>query len=95
MSLSQYPRRKPGTAFREVDDGGLVVLSDKREVKVLNPVGTLVFSLLDGKHSQSEIAAAIVAEFEVTPEEAHRDMVRFLTDLEQHGMLDTAEGVVQ
>jgi hypothetical protein len=69
------------------DEGGLVVLSEKSEVKVLNPVAIKVFGLLDGKHSPEQIAKLVAEEFDVSEEEALRDVNGFLEELESHGML--------
>ena len=88
MSPHLFPRRHPDTAFRPVgDEGGLVVLSGKSEVKVLNPVAIKVFGLLDGEHSPEQIAKAVVEEYEVSEEEALRDVKSFIEELESHGML--------
>ena len=63
MTSEQYPRRRPEAAFRPMgEEGGLVVLPTQRQVKVLNEVGIKIFSLLDGTHSESQIAAAVAAE---------------------------------
>lgn len=84
----ESPRRHPDTAFRSVgDDGGLVVLPGRSEVKVLNPVGIKIFSLLDGNHSRQAIAEAVAAEFDVTPEQAMDDVREFLDELAADGML--------
>jgi hypothetical protein len=85
------PRRHPDTAFRQIgDEGGLVVLPGRSEVKVLNPVGIAVFSLLDGTRDLDTLAAAVAAEFDIEPSLAREDVVAFLSDLEREGML--AEG---
>lgn len=81
-------RRHPDTAFRSVsDEGGLVVLPSRSEVKVLNPVGSKVYSMLDGTHTLDEIVAAVLAEFTVEEAEARRDVQAFLDELAQEGML--------
>jgi len=99
VSRSNYPRRHPDTAFRPIgDEGGLVVLSGSAEVKVLNPVGIKIYSLLDGEHSVDSIAAAVVDEFEVNEADARRDLDDFLKDLEANGMLvgpEAAESATQ
>ena len=83
-------RRHPETAFRPVaDEGGLVVLPSRSEVKVLNPVGSKVYAMLDGKHSLDEIVAAVVEEFDVTADAARRDVEGFVDELADHGMLAT------
>ena len=88
MTSQNNPRRHPDTAFRPVgDEGGLVVLSEKSEVKVLNPVAIKVFSLLDGKHSVEQIVSKVREEFDVSEQEALRDVSGFIEELKSHGML--------
>lgn len=88
MTSQNHPRRHPDTAFRPVgDEGGLVVLSEKSEVKVLNPVAIKVFGLLNGEHSTEQIASMVAEEFEVSKEEALKDVNSFLDELKSHGML--------
>ena len=83
-----YPMRHPESEFREVDDeGGLVVLPERAEVKVLNAAGIRIFSLLDGEHTPEEIARAVVDEFEVDYETALADAYTFLVELDDVGML--------
>jgi len=86
--LTPFPRRHPDTAFRQIgDEGGLVVLPGKAEVKVLNPVGIAVFSLLDGSRDVEGLAAAIAGEFEIDLAQARADVVAFLDELRREGML--------
>jgi hypothetical protein len=88
MKTEQYPRRHPEASFRPMgDEGGLVVLPTQRVVKVLNPVGIKVFSLLDGDHSEAQIAEAVAEEFEVAVDQATEDVSAFLAELRQNGML--------
>jgi len=91
LGANERPRRHPDTAFRQIgDEGGLVVIPGRAEVKVLNPTGIAVFRLLDGNHTVGEIARAVAAEFEVTEEQALADVEEFLGELDRHGMLDRA-----
>jgi hypothetical protein len=86
--MAAHPRRAAGSAFRVVgDEGGFVVLPSRSEVKVLNPAGALIFSLLDGAHTREQIRDAVSSQFDVSPEQAQRDVDTFLRDLESHGML--------
>ena len=86
--LMDRPRRHPDTAFRQVgDEGGLVVLPGRAEVKVLNPVGIAVFSLLDGTRDVDALAARVAEEFEIDLPQAREDVVAFLTELQREGML--------
>jgi hypothetical protein len=88
LSLDARPRRHPDSAYRPVaEEGGLVVLPGRAEVKVLNPVGIRIYGLLDGTHSVAEIAEAVADEYEVLPGDALADVRSFLDVLEEHGML--------
>ena len=88
MTTDQYPRRHPEAAFRPMgDEGGLVVLPTQRVVKVLNPVGIKVYSMLDGAHSEAQIVEAVAKEFEVAIDQATEDVRAFLGELRQNGML--------
>jgi hypothetical protein len=89
VATATFPRRHPDTAFRSVgEEGGLVVLPGRAEVKVLNPVGAKIFSLLDGRHTREQIAEAVAEEFDVTREQASEDLRQFLEELETNGMLE-------
>ena len=86
-----YPRRHPDTAFRQIgDEGGLVVLPGKAQVKVLNPVGIAVFSLLDGSRDIDTLAGAVAGEFDIEIDKAREDVVTFLDELQREGMLADA-----
>lgn len=86
------PKRNPKTAFRDFgDEGGLVVLPGRAEVKVLNAVAMAIYPLLDGTRTRDEIVAKIVEEFEISAEEARQDLDAFLSELAEHGMLAGAE----
>ena len=83
-----YPRRHPDTAFRQIgEEGGLVVLPGRAEVKVLNPVGIAVFSRLDGTRDVDALAATVASEFEIDLVQAKEDVIAFLTELQREGML--------
>ena len=82
------PRRHPDTAYRKIGaDGGMVVLAGRAEVKVLNPVGIVVFSLLDGTRDVDALTQAVTDEFDIDAAQARRDVLEFLTSLQNEGML--------
>ncbi len=91
MSSDSNPRRHPDTAFRPVgDEGGLVVIPGRAEVKVLNPTAIKIFSMLDGTHSVEAIVDAVTREFDVNDEQASRDVADFLDVLNANGLLAEA-----
>jgi hypothetical protein len=80
--------RNPNTAYRSIgDEGGLLVLPDKSQVKVLNPTGATIFGLLDGEHTIDEMIVALLDQFDVTPAQARADIEAFLAELESEGLL--------
>ena len=88
MTTEQYPRRHPEAAFRAMgDEGGLVVMPTQREVQVLNPVAIKVYSMLDGTHSEVQIAEAVADEFDVGVAQAAEDVRAFLGELRRNGMV--------
>ena len=54
-------------------------------IYTLNEVAARVWELIDGQRRVGEIRDVIVAEFEVSPEEAEADVVEFLGQLEHVG----------
>lgn len=86
--MDSKPRRNPQSAYRDVaEEGGLVVLPGRAEVKVLNPVGSRVFALLDGEHTLRRIVEIVTEEFEVDAVQAGEDVRAFVGDLAANGML--------
>jgi hypothetical protein len=90
---SDYPKRHPDSSFRPIgDEGGLVVLPGKAEVKVLNPAAIMIYGLLDGSHSLDQIAERVTGDFDVSRETAVTDIKAFLDELASQGMLAGDEG---
>ena len=89
--MSDRPKRNPENAFRPVaDEGGLVVDPVGHDVKVLNPVGSLIYKLLDGEHSVDQIVSQVIEHYDIDPDTARSDVEAFLSDLKSKGMLAAA-----
>jgi len=87
-----FPKRHPDSSFRPIgDEGGLVVLPGKAEVKVLNPAAITIFSLMDGTHSLDQIVDRVTGEFEVSRETAMVDLCSFIEELASQSMLADGE----
>lgn len=65
--------------------------SDLNSIYSLNEVGTSVWRLIDGQTSFEQIVEAISDEYEVTAEQARRDVSDFLRRLESEGLIRAAE----
>jgi hypothetical protein len=84
-------------AFRTLGDECLLVPvrtspDQKLAVFALNPVGACVWSCLQSPHTQAEIVAAVVREFEVSQEIAARDVETFLAELRSRDLLLEGSG---
>lgn len=82
--------RNPSVLWRELD-GEAILLDPQAGCSYnLNPVGTLVWKLLDGQHSAEDIVAAICEAYEVEPEQAGQDVQRLLDDLHSNKLADNS-----
>jgi len=54
---------------------------DSNGLFVLNELGAFIWEILPSVETQEEICSAILAEYEVTPEEAAKDVAEFLEQL--------------
>lgn len=88
MKLTEeYPTPHPQAISRTVEGEAVIVLPESGQVGILNEVGTKVWELADGRRSLEEIVAAVVEEFEVTPEQARQDVDAFVRELVEKEML--------
>jgi hypothetical protein len=79
-------RIAPELAWQMVDGEGVIVDLPRRRVLGLNPVGSLIWTLI-GQASEAEIAAAVALRFEVDEPRARADVRAFLGALEERGFL--------
>lgn len=82
-----YPNKSLHTASRIIDRQAVVVIPGKGQVNLLNPVGSRLWELADGKKSLNELAMLISNEFEVEPEVAYLDTEEFVRELLEKRML--------
>jgi Coenzyme PQQ synthesis protein D (PqqD) len=74
--------------WRELD-GEAVLLSPSAGCSYnLNQVGTLIWKLLDGKHTPNDIAQAICEVYEVEEEQALSDVESIIADLRANDLLN-------
>ena len=80
-------QRNIAILWRELD--GEVVLLDPEAGSSynLNRVGTIIWKMLDGKHTSNDIATTICELYEVEYEQAHQDVERILADLHSNNLL--------
>ena len=95
MTLAKkYPLLHPQVATRIIDGEAVIVLPKSGQVKVLNEVGSRIWELIDGTRSVGEITEIVVAEYDVTTDQAERDVEEFIQELIEGDMLVLAGGKV-
>jgi len=91
MDQSAVLTKNPNVAYRIYDGEATVVMPDRSEVKVVNAIGSVVWDKIDGKRTVGQIVEsaleAVLRDYEVTPDELRRDILAFLGDLREHGMV--------
>lgn len=75
----------------QVVDGQAVLVDPASGTAVgLNYVGTFIWSLM-GNHSEDAIAEAVASHFDVDVSTARADVVAFMKDLSERGLLTKSE----
>ena len=76
--------------FRKIADEMILVpirqrIGDLQNIYTLNEVAGRIWELLDGQRTLTRIRDNIVSEFEISPEQAEKDMEEFLEKLKNAG----------
>jgi len=84
--LDKVYKKSDSIVSRKIADEFLLVpikqnVGDLESIYTLNEVATRVWELIDGKKKVKEIKDKIVEEFEVTPQEAEKDLTNLLKQL--------------
>src|SRR5437870_2363085 len=82
-------KRNETVLWRELDGEAVLLDAAAGCTYHLNRVGTLIWNLLDGRHTAGEIASAICEAFEVEQEQALHDMQRLVDELRQQQLLQS------
>ena len=86
-NLESVPYRSEGVIGRIVDGEAVLVLPEMGKVKVLNEVGGFIWSNVDGEKTVRKISELLAAEYEVGKPEAEEDVLTFVSDLEERGVV--------
>ena len=92
MAVSPRYRRNTDVVSRQVLGERLLVpirgqLADLQQVFMLNPVAESIWQQLDGEHDLAAIRDGIVAEFEIGAEQAEADLMEFVAQLRDAGLI--------
>ncbi len=89
MELTGIPVRAPAVVSRVIDGEGVLV-DPRQGIRVLNAVGTRVWTLADGRRTVADLAQSIASEYDVDPERAQADVAAFCDDLVTRGLFHLA-----
>ena len=81
-------RKNDNFVFRQIDDETILVpiknnVGDMDSIYNLNEVGAFVWEHLDGDKTLLDIKSMVAEEFEVAQEDAERDLMEFVGQLEE------------
>lgn len=82
------PRRHPLAGFRLFEGEIIIAVPGGEYMEVLNETGSRIWDLLDGSRGLKAIAAVIAEEYDVTPEDAERDVREFVEELSRRRLLE-------
>ncbi len=88
----KWPKKSEDTASRIIDGEAVIVLPQKGSVTVLNETGSGIWQLLDGRNSVEDIIDIISSQFNVSREEAEKDTLDFIKELEEKDMVVLNDG---
>jgi hypothetical protein len=88
VSKESYINRSDKAAYRVIDNEAMVVAPGSNKLYVFNPVGSRIWEMADGEIGIGEVARAICEEFNVTYEQAIKDIIEFAEELSVKGLLE-------
>ena len=86
-SMNPLPRPNPKVAARIINGEAMILTPHDSVLHTLNPVATRVWELLGEHRRLDALVAAIVSEFEVTPETARADVEQLIGELTERQIL--------
>ena len=84
----------PRVRHRAVGEDGVMVHLDSGRVIVVSEVGHYIVQLLDQPMSRKALVASLVAEFDVSAEQAEADLDLFLGELANERLVELSDQAV-
>lgn len=88
VDKDSYINRSDKAAYRVIDNEAMVVTPGSNKLYVFNLVGSRIWEMANGEIGVGDITRAICEEFNVTYEQAMKDIVEFAEELLQKGLLE-------
>lgn len=84
--LQRRYKKNSNIVYRKIADNFILVpikhkVGDLESIYTLNEVGARIWELIDGKRNTEQIRNIIIEEFQVSPQEAGKDLSEFIEKL--------------
>jgi hypothetical protein len=81
--------KSPEVVARELsaDEGGVLLHLETAQYHGVNPIGLLIWELLDGERTVREVVEAVRARVEGAPPQLEGDVMQFLNDVHERGLV--------
>lgn len=79
--------RSDDLAFRVIQGEAIILTAKDRVIHTLNEVGTRIWELIDTGIKVGDLIAKICEEYEVDERQAERDVLEFLGELKEKGII--------
>ena len=83
----KIPIKSSSAAYQIIDGEAVIILPSEQMVNVLNPVGSRIWDLSNGRKNIAEIAEILAHEFDVSYETALKDAIEFTGDLAEKNVM--------
>lgn len=87
ISLTDVITTAPDIVSRLVDEETVIVLPERGQIKVLNGVGSRIWTLADGERTLGDIVQSICREYDVSSVRAEADVLAFVEGLIQDDVI--------
>ena len=88
MSNLHVYRLNNDCIWRIIDQETVIISKDGEFLHRLNEVGTEIWKLADGSFTADEIISHVLSEFDVSMQAARQDVLKFIEELSQLGLLE-------
>jgi len=88
MTVRSVTTRHPRVVHSQLNDGETVLLHlETGQYHELNPIGAVIWELLDGERSLTEVTEALRARVADPPDELEEFVAEFLEELRDRGLV--------
>ena len=86
--LDQYCSVADYVVSKEIESKKVLLNLDNGNYYTLNATASFIFDQCDGKTTLEQIAAALAGRFDIPLEEARKDVIDLIEDLEREGIAE-------